>query len=97
VREGRHVSVLSNMISLATTILCSHPCSLCLLSHDSQVRSRVWRKSIGRGPGEHSLASAGSFRSWKRVEYVINRVDKLMLVEYGAVIDPGEDESRSCN
>lgn len=27
----------------------------------------------------------------------MNRVDKLMLVEYGAVIDPGEDESRSCS
>jgi hypothetical protein len=57
----------------------------------------VWRKSIGRGRGEHSLARTGSSRSWKRVEYVMNRVDKLMLVECRAVIDPREDESRSCN
>jgi hypothetical protein len=46
---------------------------------------------------EHSLARTGSFRSWKRVEYVMNRVDKLMLVECRAVIDPREDESRSCS
>jgi hypothetical protein len=41
------------------------------------------------------LASAGSFGSWKRVEYVMNRVDKLMVVECGAVMDPGEDRSRA--
>ncbi len=52
-------------------------------------------RSIRRGPGEHSLARTGSFRSWKRVEYVMNRVDELVLVECGAVIDSGEDESRA--
>ena len=30
-----------------------------------------------------------------RVEYVMNRVDELVLVGYGVVIDPGEDESSS--
>jgi len=31
------------------------------------------------------------------VEYVINRVDKLVLVGCGAVIDPGKDGSSSCS
>jgi hypothetical protein len=29
------------------------------------------------------------------VEYVMNRVDELVLVECGAVINSGEDESRA--
>lgn len=57
----------------------------------------MWRKSVGRGPGEHSLASAGSFGSWKRVEYVMNRVDKLMLVECGAGNWSRRNESRICS
>lgn len=47
--------------------------------------------------GLRALASAGSFRSWKRVEYVMNRVDKLMLVECGAVVNPREDEGKTCS
>jgi hypothetical protein len=46
--KGLHVLVLSNMISPATTILYSHPCSLCFLSHDSQDRSRAWRAIVTR-------------------------------------------------
>lgn len=38
----------------------------------------------------------GSLETWKRVEYALGRVDELVLVEGGVVIDPpGEVESRS--
>jgi hypothetical protein len=41
--------------------------------------------------------NTGSLKTWKRVEYAIDRVDELMLVECGAVVDPSdeEDEDRS--
>jgi hypothetical protein len=40
----------------------------------------------------------GSLKTWKRVEYAMDRVDEQVLVESGAVIDtPGEeDEGRRC-
>lgn len=42
--------------------------------------------------------STGSLKTWKRVEYVENMVDEMLLVENGAVVDPfGEvDERRNC-
>ncbi len=41
-------------------------------------RTRVWELDT----------TAGSLKTWKRVEYAMNRVDELMLVERGAVVDP---------
>lgn len=51
-------------------------------------RTRVWELNT----------SAGDLKTWKRVEYAMDRVDELVLVESGAVVDlPGEeDEGRSC-
>ncbi|CZS92384.1 related to DCR2 Dosage-dependent positive regulator of the G1/S phase transition by controlling the timing of START [Rhynchosporium agropyri] len=51
-------------------------------------RMRVWEVN----------ASNGSLKTWKRVEYSIDRVDEISLVESGAVVDsPGEqNEGRSC-
>jgi hypothetical protein len=44
-------------------------------------RVRVWEL----GPND------GSLKTWKRVEYVQNRVDELLLVEKGKVVDPGKN------
>lgn len=30
----------------------------------------------------------GSLKTWKRVEYAMDRVDELVLVESGAAVDP---------
>jgi hypothetical protein len=51
-------------------------------------RMRVWELDT----------STGGLKTWKRVEYAIDRVDELVLVESGAVVDSpgGEDESRLC-
>lgn len=51
-------------------------------------RMRVWELDT----------SAGSLRTWKRVEYNRDRVDELVLVENGVVVDPprNKDEDRSC-
>lgn len=49
-------------------------------------RTRVWELDT----------STGSLKTWKRVEYVKDRVDELVLVENGAVVDPPGDEGRSC-
>lgn len=51
-------------------------------------RMRVWELD----------SNTGSLKTWKRVEYAMNRVDELVLVESGAVVDPSseEDEGRSC-
>lgn len=51
-------------------------------------RTRVWELDT----------STGSLKTWKRVEYAMDRVDKLVLVESGAVIDTPreEDEGRRC-
>jgi len=37
-------------------------------------------------------------KTWKRVEYAMDKVDELVLVESGAVIDSfrEEDEGRGC-
>jgi hypothetical protein len=43
-------------------------------------RSRVWELDT----------STGSLKTWKRVEYAMDRVDELVLVESGAVVDPLE-------
>jgi hypothetical protein len=46
-------------------------------------RMRVWELDT----------STGSLNTWKRVEYAPDRVDELMLVESGAVVDrPREDD-----
>lgn len=51
-------------------------------------RARVWQLDT----------STGSLKTWKRIEYARDRVDELMLVEDGAVVDdPGEEQpSRDC-
>jgi hypothetical protein len=51
-------------------------------------RARVWELDT----------STGSLKTWMRVEYAMDRVDELVLVESGAVVDPPgeEDEGRSC-
>jgi hypothetical protein len=51
-------------------------------------RTRVWELDT----------NTGSLKTWKRVEYVMDRVDELVLVESGAVIDTsGEgDKERRC-
>lgn len=41
-------------------------------------RMRVWELD----------ANTGSLKTWKRVEYNMDRVDELVLVESGAVVDP---------
>lgn len=41
-------------------------------------RTRVWELDT----------STGSLKTWKRVEYATDRVDELVLVECGAVVDP---------
>ncbi|KAK4068500.1 hypothetical protein Purlil1_13796 [Purpureocillium lilacinum] len=49
-------------------------------------RMRVWELDTG----------TGSLKTWKRVEYAMNRIDELMLVQRGAVVDPaGKDMERS--
>lgn len=51
-------------------------------------RMRVWELDT----------SIGSLKTWKRVEYAMDRVDELVLVESGAVVDiRGEgEEGRRC-
>lgn len=51
-------------------------------------RTRVWEIDT----------SAGRLKSWMRVEYAENRVDEMVLVDNGAVIDTPEedDEGGSC-
>ncbi|CZT08645.1 related to DCR2 Dosage-dependent positive regulator of the G1/S phase transition by controlling the timing of START [Rhynchosporium agropyri] len=50
-------------------------------------RTRVWEIDT----------SNGSLKTWKRVEYAMERVDELALVESGAVVDaPAGDKGRSC-
>ncbi|KAH7308765.1 Metallo-dependent phosphatase-like protein [Rhexocercosporidium sp. MPI-PUGE-AT-0058] len=52
-------------------------------------RTRVWELDT----------STGSLTTWKRVEYVMDRVDELVLVESGAVVDSlreEEDEGKRC-
>ena len=51
-------------------------------------RARVWQLDT----------STRSLKTWKRVEYAMDRVDELVLVEDGAVVnDPGEEYgSRNC-
>ncbi|KAK1767531.1 Metallophosphoesterase domain protein [Phialemonium atrogriseum] len=41
-------------------------------------RTRIWELDT----------STGSLKTWKRVEYAMDRVDELVLVESGSVIDP---------
>ncbi|KAM7209849.1 Metallo-dependent phosphatase [Rhypophila decipiens] len=49
-------------------------------------RTRVWELDT----------STRSLKTWKRVEYAMGRVDELVLVESGAVVDPREEaEDRS--
>jgi hypothetical protein len=49
---------------------------------------RVWELDTG----------IGSLETWMRVEYATDRIDELVLVEGGTVIDTPrpEDEGRSC-
>lgn len=51
-------------------------------------RMRVWELDT----------NTGSLKTWKRVEYATDRVDELVLIENGAVVDPsgGESGGRSC-
>lgn len=50
-------------------------------------RMRVWELDI----------STGGLKTWKRVEYAMDRVDELVLVENGMVVDTvKEDEGRTC-
>lgn len=37
--------------------------------------------------------SIGSLKTWKRVEYAMDRVDELVLVESGAVVDIRGEEN----
>lgn len=48
-------------------------------------RARVWELDT----------SSGSLRSWKRVEYAVDRVDEVVLVESGLVVDPAREEDKS--
>jgi hypothetical protein len=32
--------------------------------------------------------STGNLTTWKRIEYAMDRVDELVLVESGAMVDP---------
>lgn len=50
-------------------------------------RMRVWELST----------RTGSLKTWKRVEYDRNRVDELVLVESGAVVDPPGEEDEGIN
>jgi len=36
--------------------------------------------------------STRSLKTWKRIEYAVDRVDELVLVESGAVVDPREED-----
>ncbi|KAI1370103.1 Metallo-dependent phosphatase-like protein [Hypoxylon crocopeplum] len=45
-------------------------------------RTRVWELDT----------STGSLKTWKQVEYAMDRVDELILVESGAVVDPMESK-----
>ena len=45
-------------------------------------RTRVWELDT----------STGSLKTWKRIEYATDRVDELVLVESGAVVDPSREE-----
>ncbi|CAM6003981.1 unnamed protein product [Sphagnum balticum] len=47
-------------------------------------RMRVWELDT----------STESLKTWKRVEYAMDRVDELVLVESGAVVDPPREEDR---
>lgn len=51
-------------------------------------RMRVWELDT----------STGSLKTWKRVEYALDRVDELVLVQYGSVVDSSreEDVGRYC-
>ena len=52
-------------------------------------RMRVWELDT----------SIGSLKTWKRIEYAMDRIDELLLVESGAVVDirgEEEDEGRRC-
>lgn len=53
-----------------------------------QRRMRIWELSTG----------SGSLKTWIRVEHATDRVDELMLVEGGTVVDTlgPKDEGRSC-
>ena len=46
-------------------------------------RIRVWELDT----------STGSLKTWKRVEYITDRADLLLLVESGAVVDNPEKET----
>lgn len=48
-------------------------------------RTRVWEVDM----------RAGGLRTWKRVEYGTDRVDELVLVERGAVLDPSEKKTKA--
>ncbi len=48
-------------------------------------RSRVWELHT----------KTGSLKTWKRVEYSVERVDELVLVESGAVVDPLEKKMKT--
>ena len=48
-------------------------------------RIRVWELDT----------STGSLKTWQRVEYAIDRVDELVLVESGAVADPVERKTKT--
>lgn len=48
-------------------------------------RTRVWEIDT----------STGSLKTWKRVEYAMDRVDELVLVESGTVVDPSRDQGES--
>lgn len=50
-------------------------------------RTRVWEVD----------ASTGGLKTWKQVAYAEGRVDELVLVEHGAVVEPVVDDAgRSC-
>ena len=48
-------------------------------------RARVWELDT----------NVGSLRTWKRVEYALDRVDEVVLVEKGRVVDSARDEGEA--
>jgi hypothetical protein len=38
--------------------------------------------------------STGSLKTWKRVKYAMDRVNELVLIESGAVVDPPKEEDK---
>lgn len=48
-------------------------------------RTRVWELDT----------STGGLKTWKRVEYDVDRVDEMVLVESGAVVDPLEKKMKA--